>query len=341
MEQKGNFQALTSLKGLFILIIVLHNTLDIHPVFSGVPGTAFLILFGGILGNSMFFILSGFLLSVGYRERIQGHRISFRDYILRRLKKLYPMYLLSNAAMLFIELIYYGVSVIDIRKIVFTLLLVGGPYNNPTWFLCALFVCYILYFAVAYFARSSTHYICFAVVGIIIGYTLMDADLNFLFLGSSNGMACMNFFLGCILAEVWPILSQKQHRWLQPMFLVLLPGLMYLMLGYGVELIAGDVRVCFAFAICPMILYLALVKGPCSRLLRFKGFFALGKVSSAVFFWHLVLYFVLYDLQKVVFGGSIYPQTEYIIYFTGMLVICAGLTKLQEHIRKSTKGILL
>ena len=58
MKEKGYFGTLTSLKGLFILIIVLHNTLAVTPLFSGVPGTAFLILFGGSLGNSMFFLLS-------------------------------------------------------------------------------------------------------------------------------------------------------------------------------------------------------------------------------------------------------------------------------------------
>ena len=63
MEQKGYFRSLTSLKGLFILIIAVHNTLLVTPLFSGVPGVAFIKLFGGALGNSMFFILSGMPLS--------------------------------------------------------------------------------------------------------------------------------------------------------------------------------------------------------------------------------------------------------------------------------------
>ena len=44
MEQKGHFPALTALKGLFILIIVLHNTLPIIPLFSNVPGTAVIMM---------------------------------------------------------------------------------------------------------------------------------------------------------------------------------------------------------------------------------------------------------------------------------------------------------
>ena len=147
MKRRQQFHSLTALKGLFILVIVFHNTLAIHPLFDFIPGSSFVILFGGSLGNSMFFILSGFLLSYGYRERISNGDISFQDYLMRRLCKLYPMYLITNVASLFIAVVQHGVSVINIKKIIFTLLLqIGGglesgnPYNSPTWFLSTLFV---------------------------------------------------------------------------------------------------------------------------------------------------------------------------------------------------------
>lgn len=319
MEQKGHFLALTSLKGLFILIIALHNTLLVNPLFSNVPGTAFIILFSGFLGNSMFFILSGFLLSAGYKDRIRTHAISFPEYLKRRLKKLYPLYLLSNAAVLILNILRYGVSAINMERIVFTLLLVRDPYNTPTWFLCALFLCYILFFAIAYFAKSSTHYLSYVTFGVIIGYILMGADLSLPFLTSSNGTAFLNFFLGCLLAEVYPAIPEKLHRRLQPLFLVLLPLILYLMLRYGVEIIAGDVRVCFSFCICPMILYLALVKGPCSRILQFRGFVSLGEISSSIFFWHLVLYFAFCDVYPLLTGGDSVREPQYILYFVLML----------------------
>lgn len=338
MEQKGHFPTLTSLKGLFILIIVLHNTLSISPVFSNVPGTAFLILFGGTLGNSMFYILSGFLLSGGYKDKIQKHMLPFPEYLLRRLKKLYPMYILSNAAVLLLEILRYGVSAINIEKIVFTILLVRGPYNSPTGFLCALFACYVLYFAISYFAKSSTAYLTCLTLGVIVGYTLISADPELLFLSSKNGLAYMNFFLGCIFAEIYPLISQKQHRWLQPLFLVLLPLLTFLMLAHGVEIIAGDVKVSFSFVLCPMVLYLALVKGPCSGILHFKGFVALGKISSSVFFWHLALYFAFCDLYALFTQGGTIQEPQYLLYLLLMLTLSAGFSKLDER-ERTGKGI--
>ena len=330
MEQKGYFRTLAALKGLFILLIAVHNTMLITPLFSGVPGMAFILLFGGLFGNSMFYILSGFLLSAGYKRRIQGHSIAFPEYLRRRLKKLYPMYILSNAAVLILELIRYGVSAVNIKKIVFTLLLVGNTYNHPTSFLCALFVCYILFFAVAYFAKSPTHYGFFLTFCVAAGYILTGADLELPFLSAANGLALMNFFLGCILAEVYPLISEKLHRWLQPAFLVLVPLLLFFMLAYGVEVIAGDVKVAFGFAICPMILYLALVKGPCSRILQWKGFVALGGISSSIFFWHLVVYMAFCDLHALVTGGGTVREPAYLLYFPLMLIFSAVIQKFQE-----------
>ena len=328
MEQKGYFRSLTSLKGLFILIIVLHNTLDINPVFSNIPGVAFLILFGGQLGNSMFYLLSGFLLSAGYREQIQTHQISFPEYLLRRLKKLYPMYVLSNLAMLLLEIAHHGVSVINIEKIVLSALLVRGPYNSPTGFVCTLFACYVLYFAITHFSKSSTAYVAGLAFGVILGYNLLLADTDFLYLSSRNGLAYLNFFLGCMLAEGYPLISEKAHRLLQPLFLVLLPLLMVLMLSVGVEIIAGDVRICFAFAICPMILYLALAKGPCRSILQAKPFVALGKISSCIFFWHLVLYFLFCDLYALISQGSAFREMQYLMYLALTLLFSAGCARL-------------
>ena len=327
MAEKRDFRALTSLKGLFILVIALHNTLSITPLFSNVPGTAFIRLFGGSLGNSMFFLLSGFLLSTGYKHRIQKQQIHFSDYLLRRLKKLYPMYILSNAVSLLLEILWYGASAINVQKIVFTALLIRSPYNNPTWFLCALFACYILFFFLCHFAKSPTHYLSYLTIAVILGYTLIGAELDILFIRSVNGIAYMNFFLGCILAEVYPVISGKLHRWLQPLFLVLVPGLAYLLLAYGVEIIAGDVNICFSFVLCPMVIYLALVKGPCSRILQWKPFVALGEISSSVFFWHLVLYFLFCDLYgRFTQGGSI-GELQYLLYFGLMLLFSALLAK--------------
>ena len=343
MAQQNHFRALTSLKGLFILIIALHNTLAITPLFSNIPGTSFIIHFGGMLGNSMFLILSGFLLSWGYKNRIQTHQICFKDFLLKRLIKLYPMYLISNLVAFVSEVLRYGASAIDFDRLVFTILMrVGGlgqhsPYNRPTWFLCALLVCYVLYFGICHYAKHPTQYVLLIMGVMILGYTLMPLGLDIPYLGSSHGVAYTNFFLGCILAEIYPLMTKKIHQWLQPALLIGLPACLCVMLAYGVELIAGDVQSVFAFMICPMILYLALVKGPCSSILQFRGFVFLGKISSCIFFWHLVIYLIFYEIFD---EGASLAEPQYLLYFLLMLAFSAAATFLEEKwLRKGSLAV--
>lgn len=334
MEKKGYFPTLASLKGIYILLIVLHNTLLITPLFTNVRGIVFLTAFIAAMGNYSFFILSGFLLTYSYKERIQGHSISFGDFMGRRLKKLYPMYIISNFVVLIIEIIHYGPSAINLTKIIFMIMMVGGNYNNPTWFLCALLVCYVLYYGIVYFAKSHTQYLICIIIGVAVGYTLLNEELGLIFLTAPNGMAYMNFFLGCVLAEIYPRISEKTHKWLQPLFLVLLPFLLYLLGDYGVNIISGDTKVCCSFVLAPMFMYLALVKGPCSRILEMKWFVALGKISSSIFFWHMGLYFIFCDVYGLLTNGKDVQEPQYFLYLVLLLAFSAGALKLEDSIRR-------
>lgn len=329
MENRQHFPALTSLKGLFILIILFHNTFSITPLFENIPGTSFLILFGGILGNSMFFMLSGFLIANSYRKPIRTGLLSFKDFLLRRLRKLYPIYLVTNIVALLVAIAQYGMSAINLKKIAFTLLLqIGGglengnPYNSPTWFLSALFVCYILFFAISRFAKTHTQY-CFTIAfGIIWGYTLLLANVSIPFCYSETGLGLMNFFIGCGLAELYPWIEQKNIRCLQPISILVLAASGYLLLRYGFEIIAGDMNVAFSFVICPLILYLALTDGVCSRLLKQKPFVWLGKISSSIFFWHLVIYFAFCYLLDLIVPGMVIRETQYVLYLI-LTIVCS------------------
>lgn len=310
MEEKKQIQSLGALKGLFIWIIVLHNTLPIDGVLDGVPGVAFLSLFGGSLGNSIFFMLSGFLIALSYRQRIAGGTISAEAFLMRRLKKLYPMYLLTNLAALAVEVWQYGVSAINLKRIAFTILLQAGgglggvdTYNSPTWFVTSLFVCYILYYIGASRCKTNGQYYGFLIVWITWGYYVSGSPLHFPFCYYGSGLAYMNFFLGCVLTEVLPAVKPYARK-LKAGALILLVASFYLMLGYGVELISGGADGAFAFWICPMILYLAWEEGFCARILEWKPFVWLGKISMPVFYWHLVVYFALRQLLGGMTTGS-------------------------------------
>lgn len=325
MRQTERFDSLTSLRGLFILVIAFHNTMQFQPLFNAVPGSAFFTLFGGDLGNSMFFLLSGFGMAFGYRDRIQAHTLAFQDFLLKRLRKLYPMYLISNFAALVLEVVQYGLSAINLQKIVLTVLLrMGGgligknPYNAPTWFLCTLLLCYVVFFFVSYICKTPTQYRCAIALGIVWGYFCMTASLEIPFCDSGSGMGLMNFFIGCALAEGYPLLRDKHRKWAAPAAFAALLFMLYLMLRYGIEIICGNVKVAFAFCVCPLIFYLAMAQGLCTKILQWKVFVFLGKISSSIFFWHLVVYpgFCVVWLAP----GQTITERDYLVYFAVMIV---------------------
>lgn len=326
MVQRNTFSSLTSLKGIFILVVAFHNTMLVHPLFDAFPGTAFLTAFGGALGNSMFFALSGFCMSCGYRDRISSHAVSFKDFLWKRLKKLYPLYFITNIAALFLDIVRYGMSAINLEKIASTLLLkmggglrTEGPYNAPTWFLCTLFLCYVVFFFLCYHSKTATHYYCAIALAIILGRALATADLSFPFCSSSNGLGLMNFFIGCALAEVYPRITQRTHKWAAPLSFFTLLFAFCLFWKYGTEIICGNVSTAFAFVITPLIICLALVDGPCKQILQLKPLVYLGKISGSIFFWHLVVYYAFSILFSLFVPGQTIQETHYLLYFVTMI----------------------
>lgn len=314
------------------MIIVLHNSFLIQPMLTAVPGTAFIRFFGGDLGNSMFFILSGFLMSIGYRERIGLRQISFGSYLTRRLKKFYPLYLITNTAALLVGIIQYGVSEINLKKIAFTLLMQSGgmtqdnPYNAPTWFLGALFVCYIVFYLICYHAKHQTQYRCFVALCIAWGYALILNKQEIPFFYESTVIGLMNFFIGCALAEVYPKITASPHPWLPWASLTALLLSMGLMLTIGTEIICGECKAAFSFVICPLMIYLAVANGLCERILRAKPLIWLGKISTYIFFWHLVLFNAFRIIVGIVTHCSVVSDAQFVLYL-GILLVWSAIAE--------------
>lgn len=72
-------KTLTSLRGIFILFIFFHHCLFLYPG-------------GGTMAVSFFFILSGFSLTLGYKDKLLNGNFNYRQYIIRRSIKFYPLH---------------------------------------------------------------------------------------------------------------------------------------------------------------------------------------------------------------------------------------------------------
>ena len=131
---------------------------------------------GGDCGVAFFFILSGFVCSLGYGQRIREGAFRYGDFIWKRLKKLYPLHLLC---LLFFLLV--SQTTLDMKVMTNALLLqswVPDPEwyfscNKVSWFLSSLLFCNLL----ADTIRSSQRCIVCVSVGSLCGLLFRNAPL--------------------------------------------------------------------------------------------------------------------------------------------------------------------
>lgn len=72
-------KSLTSLRGIFILFIFFHHCLNIYPG-------------GGSMAVAFFFVLGGFSMTLGYKDRVLMPDFSYKQYIKRRCIKFFPLH---------------------------------------------------------------------------------------------------------------------------------------------------------------------------------------------------------------------------------------------------------
>ena len=125
-----------------ISIVVFHYGNDIFPFNSNIIDFLFR---QANIGVSYFFILSGFVMIIAYENR---DKIEFRDFLKRRLARIYPVYLLA----IFSLLAYYVLisQSFDYKELFLNLTLIQSwipgfalSFNSPSWSLSVEMFFYI------------------------------------------------------------------------------------------------------------------------------------------------------------------------------------------------------
>lgn len=119
---------------------------------------------GGASAVSVFFILSGFCLMLGYKSRIVSGEFKYYDYCKRRLSKIYPIHLLT----LFVTLIVtfdIGQLMINKRMLLANLFLLQSwipersyyfSYNAIAWYLSTALFAYLCFPMIIIFLNKLT-----------------------------------------------------------------------------------------------------------------------------------------------------------------------------------------
>jgi len=149
----AEIKSLTALRGIAAIWIVLHH---FWPQTAG--ATPFLIA-KGYLAVDLFFILSGLVLTLAYKQQILSGRFDLREFAIRRFARLYPVHFITliSAAVILAAGPYFGFQgrplEYDLVQMIFLQLTLlhawglteTGGLNYPSWSLSAEAFAYLLF----------------------------------------------------------------------------------------------------------------------------------------------------------------------------------------------------
>lgn len=278
--------------------IVFHHYQQIANVHFG-----YINFYGGkfVFGYlvELFFIISGFLTEYTFNES----KTLIGSFI-GKLKRYYMFAALACIFSLVTALVYYyfyHTALFDLKYdpatvITSFLLIHTGWYidfspaiNNPTWYLCVLTLCYLIYYIVYSLFKDYRYYFFLALIILMIPIyyyvTIKNITIPFMRMGNVRGYT--GFFTGCLLCVLWRKISVKYIFVLDVALAFLSCICLY---KYG---ISNWYVLCYL--VFPCIIITAVI------LPQFKSSIikTLGGISFEVYLWHVPVYGFLLMLMKL------------------------------------------
>ena len=299
---------ISSLRFIFIVIIFLHHTI----AYTG----------GGYLGVEFFFILGGFVMTLGYKDRILRSDFSYKKFIFRRLAKYYPLHWLCLSLVLLMVVFMGGFgrdravplmlnasllqSWVPIKRIYFS-------FNAPSWYLSDMlfFVCVfpLLLKGITALLKSKRWTAVF-LISMFAGYTVLFLTVNeeyrHFVLYINPLVRLLDFILGILSAFLY--LSIRSRETSMAPSSVPLRILVYGCLGILIFLsIVLPVRylmcsLIFAPFICTMLILVSLEPVGGNSVFSWKPMVFLGGFSFEIYMIHAVC-LSYFDFIRINFIG--------------------------------------
>ncbi len=240
---------------------------------------------GGDCGVAFFFMLSGFVVSLGYGRQVREGSFRYGNFLSRRIWKLYPLHLLCLAFFLLVS----G-SAIDFSVVMNALLLqswVPDPTvyfscNGVSWFLSSLFFCYVI-FPLAY--RCVSIYglgVVMALYAIVCFLTPYDKVNAILYVNPL--LRFVDFYIGMVLCKLYEKGYNISHAGMLETFLVVV--LLVSLAIYPVVDAKFRNAPMYWLVLVPLILVFAKGQGIVSSFLRRRPMLMLASLSMPVYMVH-------------------------------------------------------
>ncbi len=277
-------ETLQSLRFVFVMLIFLSHFDygDIHALDAG-----------GDCGVAFFFLLSGFVCSLGYGHLLEDRTFRYWRFIKRRLVKIYPLHLLCLAFFLVVS----G-TVIDGKVMMNVLLLQSWipdadwyfACNSVAWFLSSLMFCYLVFpFGYRFATGKGLIYILAAYV--VVCWTVPYDKLNAI-LYVNPLVRFVDFYIGIVLCKWYKKNAGRIAfpTWMEWGIIIVL--LLSIAVYPSIDAKLRNAPL-YWLVLIPMIMIFTQEKGAVSRLLSTRPMIWLGSLSMSVFMIHKMLIGIL------------------------------------------------
>ena len=308
----AEIRPLTGLRGIAAVTVFLAHTRDTlgnHGFHFEVPEPMVRLFLSGGRQVDIFFVLSGFILAMNYRDWFARAipAASYFTFLRRRFARIYPLHFV----MLLLVIAFvaagralgahsnFGYERFRYEDLPAHFLLMhawgifsddAGVWNTPSWSISIEAMAYLLFPALIWLiARGGRRWAWPALaLGVAAGFGLNQLTHWGLsgFPGLARGLS--EFMLGCLLSNV---LGTRAARWLQSNAGgVLAAGL--LIVCY---LVTPDTGFIIAVGVAPLLLALCGQNGV-GRLLAWEPIFFLGEISYSIYLGHFLFSSIAYRL---------------------------------------------
>lgn len=289
---------------------------------------------------AFFFVLGGFSMTLGYRDKVFNSDFSYRDYITKRCVKFYPLHWLTLLAAVPFVLLSFSWTQIPVFFVNASLLQTWIPikhvyfsYNWVSWYLAnTIFFTAVFPFLLKWIVCATTKGRSLIAIGFVVTYTLVailiPKEQHHAILYISPYMRLTDFVLGVFLALGFLKLKEQSIDFLKNG--ILTQSFVFLLIALLVveSCVLSDDVVLFAPVYWPFVALLILaaslseVIGGGQKLLSNKYLQRLGELSFTIFLIHqLVLRY-----SSMIFSKILHIENDIVyVIFTLVLTIIASI----------------
>ena len=267
--------------------------------------------YGGLMVE-VFFMLSGFGMMMGYADAILEKKISFRDFITRRLRKIYPLHIITLFVVTILEALYlartgetFVYQSYDVLHFFLNVLCMQTgivtnecTFNGPAWCISVLVILYCMFYLVLYFSKSKEQvriiFITLAVFGFVL--VMHGIDLFFLKQTMARGIAC--FSLGVILYNIYEAKGNFNSN-ITGFFCLTLAISFFILFRLTEAASFGNIKIVFSFFVAPAIIIGVLFFKPIGAFLSLKPFKLIGNLSMLIYLLHFPVQCIIVLINEI------------------------------------------